>query len=153
MFRIGVDVGIGGALALLDDQFHCKEVLDMPVMALSGRKQQVNAAELAKILAKWRAKCDSGLTVYLERASAMPGQGVSSMFNFGVSYGIVQGIVGALQIPMILVSPVVWKKRAGLAGAPKDKSRTLGQQLYPGVDLHLKKHVGRADAILIARFS
>lgn len=150
--RCGIDCGISGALAWLDDNMRVCEVADMPVMMATKTRRQVNGAELAKILARWKLKSDTTLVAYLELVSAMPKQGVSSSFNFGVSFGIVQGILGALQIPMVLVTPAQWKKRAGLVGQPKDMARTFVQRLYPGVDLSLKKHVDRADAILIARY-
>src|SRR5690606_16808140 len=89
---------------------------------------------------------------YVERVSAMPGQGVSSMFNFGMGYGVIQGVLASLGIPYTLVTPQTWKKRAGLAGKDKDNARTLAQQLCPEAPLGRKKDIGRADAILIARF-
>ena len=82
----------------------------------------------------------------------MPGQGVASMFNFGMGYGIIQGVVSALGIPYELVTPQSWKKRAGLIGKDKDNARTMAQQLYPDAPLGRKKDIGRADALLIARF-
>jgi crossover junction endodeoxyribonuclease RuvC len=106
-------------------------------MALSQSKNQVNAAALATILRIDQKPC----TAYLEAVSAMPGQGVSSMFSFGTSYGIVQGVLAALGIPVVLVRPVVWKSRAGLKGANKDLARTLAQRLYPGADLSRKKDI------------
>lgn len=152
IYRIGIDPGLSGALVQLrnSDMAVC-DVADMPVMALTGKRNQVNAAELAKILRPW---AEDGVTAaYLEQVGAMPGQGVSSMFGFGTSYGIVQGVLAALQIPMVLVTPQGWKKRAGIPpGSDKDKARTLAQQLYPEAPLGRKKDIGRADAILIARF-
>ncbi len=150
MNRIGIDPGVMGALAMIDIWKQPQQVIDMPTMVLTGKRQQVNASELAKILDRWRKQTDC--IAYLERVSAMPGQGVSGMFNFGTSYGIVQGVLGALQIPMVLVSPVVWKRRAGLTGKPKDAARTLAQQLWPQASLGRKKDIGRADALLIAKF-
>jgi crossover junction endodeoxyribonuclease RuvC len=147
--RIGIDPGVSGAIAILDSE--SVTTFDMPTMT-SGKKQMVNAAELAKLLESYRRQREGGVCIYLEQVSAMPGQGVSSMFNFGVSFGIVQGITGALQIPMILVTPQSWKKRAGLLKKDKDAARTLAQQLYPAAPLGRKKDIGRADAILIARF-
>ena len=148
--RIGIDPGISGAMALLDDNLCWLQISSMPTMTM-GKRQVVNAAELAKQIKSWDNVFPK-LTVYLERVSAMPGQGVSGMFNFGVSYGIIQGIVGALQIPLVLVSPTIWKKRAGLIGKPKDAARALAKQLYPNAPLGLKKDIGKADALLIARF-
>lgn len=154
IMRIGIDPGVSGAIAFLNGTE--VEVVDMPVMLSSKNKSQVNAAELAKILKGWVYPTTLGdfynLSVYVERVGAMPGQGVVSMFNFGVSYGIILGVLGALQLPVILISPVKWKRRAGLIGKPKDYARTLAQQLYPGIELGRKKDIGRADALLIARF-
>lgn len=148
--KIGIDPGISGALALLEEDGTISDYVDMPVMALMGKRNQVNAAELGKIIKLWTNGISC--TAYLERVSAMPGQGVSSMFGFGVSYGIVQGVLAALGIPVVMVTPQCWKKRAGLTGKPKDMARTLAQQLYPLAELSRKRDIGRADAILIARF-
>jgi len=147
--KIGVDPGNTGAVAFLDDQLRCLAVYDMPTMAL-GKHQQVNAAELANII--HNGGNNENVTVYLEAVHSMPGQGVTSMFNFGMGYGVVQGVCGAFKYPLVLVRPNAWKKVAGLIGKPKEAARTLAQQLYPEQDLSLKKHVGRADALLIARF-
>lgn len=145
---IGIDPGNTGAIAFLDDD-GLINVEDMPLMA-NGKKKQVNAAELSKII--------SGMSVmeqphaYVEKVGAMPGQGVSSMFNFGMGYGVIQGVLAALEIPYTLVTPQRWKKAAGLIGKEKDNARTLAQQLYAEAPLGRKKDIGRADAILIARF-
>lgn len=147
--RIGVDPGISGAIAVLTYELKCVFLGDMPTMQLGARHTQVNAAALAKILNQYP---EPTTVVYLEQVGAMPGQGVTSMFNFGVSYGVVQGICAALNYPLILVRPSAWKKTASLIGKPKEAARTLAQQLYPEQELSLKKHVGRADALLIARF-
>ena len=148
MIRIGIDPGVNGAIAVLEDQ-QLIALFDMPVMNLSGKKQQVNAPKLAEIIGSGSPRADEA---YVEQVHSMPKQGVSSSFNFGVSYGVIMGVLGALQIPMVLVSPAVWKRRAGLTGKEKDASRTLAQQLYPAAPLGRKKDIGRADAILIARF-
>lgn len=150
-YRIGIDPGVSGAIALIGLHGELHHVFDMPTMTLTGTRQQVNAAELAKMLYPWKHYV--GMTAYLEQVSAMPGQGVSSMFGFGTSYGIVQGVLGALQIPVCLVTPQAWKKRAGIPPkSEKDKARAIAQQLYPQAPLARKKDIGRADAILIARF-
>ena len=144
--KIGIDPGVSGALALLDDNNKLIEVVDMPVMPFGKTKRQVNAAELGKILPT------KAVVAYLEQVSAFPGQGVTAMFNFGMSYGVIQGVLGALQIPVVFVTPQAWKKRAGLIGKNKDYARTLAQQLYPKANLSYKKNIGRAEAILIARY-
>ena len=152
MCRIGIDPGNSGAIALLNSRLECLHVEDMPVMALNGKKQQVNAVEVSRIFERWKNLSSEPLVAFVEAVNAMPGQGVSSMFNFGMGYGIIQGVLATERIPFILVRPNEWKKRAGLIHAEKDKARTVAQQLYPGVDLSRKKDIGKADAILIARF-
>lgn len=150
--RIGIDPGITGAVAILNDELQALDVHDMPTMQLGVNHQQVNAAALARIIEHWGTLNTKAPTVYLEQVGAMPGQGVTSMFNFGTSYGVVMGICAALGYPFVLVRPNAWKKLAGLISKPKDAARTLAQQLYPDVELARKKDVGRADALLIARF-
>lgn len=148
MIVVGIDPGNGGAIAFL----HGKHVtvVDMPLMA-NGKKQQVNPAELSKILVDNINVMEC--VVCIEKVSAMPGQGVSSMFNFGMGYGVIQGVVAALGYRYELITPQKWKKAAGLIGKEKDNARTLAQQLYPQAPLGRKKDIGRADAILIAHFS
>lgn len=151
---IGIDPGNTGAIAVLAEGGRLIAIHDMPLMA-NGKKQQVNPSELTNILREYltgRYELAVGPTVHLERVSAMPGQGVSSMFNFGMGFGVIQGVVAALGIPVKLVTPQSWKKRAGLIGKDKDNARTLAQQLYPSAPLGRKKDIGRADAILIAKF-
>jgi crossover junction endodeoxyribonuclease RuvC len=152
MMKCGADPGNTGAFVLLDDSLKVIDMVDMPVMSLGEHKQQVNAAELAKILKNWQDRFGK-YTVYLELVHTMPGQGISSSGNFMMGFGVIQGICGALQIPLVLVRPNAWKRTAGLIGKPKDACRTLMQQLYPEQELGLKKHIGRADALAIARFS
>ena len=150
--RIGVDIGLLGAIAVLEDDLSPVSIFDMPIMPM-GKHQQVHGSEVAKILApKVDFEGTMNTTCFIEQVSSMPGQGVVSMFNFGMSYGIVIGVCEALKIPVTFVRPNAWKKHAGLINKPKAAARTLAQLYYPGLDLSLKKHVGRADALLIARF-
>jgi crossover junction endodeoxyribonuclease RuvC len=151
---IGIDPGaVSGAVAALwadNREFFATD--DMPTM-VSGKHNMINPAALADLLqGYWGSSPDGIEMVYVERVSSMPGQGIASTFGFGVSFGIIQGVIAALQFPMTLVTPQAWKKRAGLLGKEKDEARTLMQRLYPKAPLSLKKHVGRADAIAIARF-
>jgi crossover junction endodeoxyribonuclease RuvC len=151
-YIIGVDPGISGALALLEEgTWKMADLVDMPVMPGTGTRQQVDGAQLATILRLWNqeglVKC-----CYLERAASMPDQSVVSMFSFGEGYGKVKGVLECLGIPYTLVTPQQWKKACGLIKQPKDKSRKIAQQLYQYAELDKKKYCGRADAILIARF-
>lgn len=146
-FVIGIDPGLSGAIALLRDGEYA-EVWDMPTMGRgSGNKQQINAAEVGKLL----RECPPCIA-WIEQVGAMPGQGVSSMFNFGKAAGAALGALGALQFPVREVGPVKWKREFGLIGKEKDMARTFAQQIMPTAPLSLKKHCGRADALLIARY-
>jgi len=161
MYVIGIDPGITGAVAFLPPPGNgvfgfAVNVIDLPVYQ-DGKHQMINAVKLASILRSWYQTpgldlLNTDIMVYVEQVSAMPGQGVAGMFNFGTSYGIILGVVGALGMPLTLVRPQAWKKRAGLLHREKDEARTLAQRLYPQIDLSRKKDIGRADAILIARF-
>jgi len=145
--RIGIDPGVGGAIAFLTDALEFIVVHEMPTMAHTGKRRQVNPAELANLLSRTPIQM-----AYVERVGSMPHQGVASSFNFGMSYGVIQGVLAALGIPMVLITPVTWKKKAGLIGKEKDAARTLAQQLYPQAPLGKKKDIGKADALLIARY-
>ncbi len=158
-YRIGIDPGITGAMALLEYNGEWPtlvEVTDMPVMTLTGKKQQVNAVEVANKLRHWLESPIFTTTqypvVFLEHVQAMPDQGTVSMFNFGMGFGMLQGVVAAMKLPMVLVRPNIWKKRAALLHTEKDAARTKAQQMFPKADLGRKKDIGRADAILIAVF-
>jgi crossover junction endodeoxyribonuclease RuvC len=153
--RIGIDVGNTGALALLNDKSNVVALVDMPIMALGKNKHQVNAVELARTIERWTTTFTTPylpITVFVEDVHTMPNQGVASSGNFMFGKGVIVGVVATLRLPMILVTPQSWKKRAGLIGKDKDYARTLAQQLYPTADLGRKKDIGRADALLIARY-
>lgn len=146
-FHLGVDPGLGGAIALIRDGEYA-EVWDMPTMGRgTGNKQQINPAAVAALL-RGCPPC----TAYVELVGAMPGQGVSSMFNFGKAAGAVLGALAALGFPVIEVTPQKWKREFTLIGKEKDMARTVAQQLMPTAPLSLKKHGGRADALLLALY-
>lgn len=145
---IGIDPGNTGAIAIMDADGRLHEVHDMPLMA-NGKKQQLNASEIRKIIDIYDP---IGTEVVIEKVSAMPGQGTASMFNFGMGFGVLQGVSMGLGFATHLVTPQAWKKHFTLIGKDKDNARTLAQQLYPDASLGRKKDIGRADAILIARF-
>src|SRR5690606_2041087 len=111
-----------------------------------------NPAEIGTIIRYINDMSRVRPTAYVEKVGAMPGQGVSSMFNFGMGVGVLQGVLAACGIPYFLVTPQSWKKRASLSGKDKDMARTMAQQLYPSASLGRKKDIGRADAMLIARY-
>ena len=146
--RIGIDPGLSGAIAALDDDDKPITVFDMPVMAQGRKGQQVNVVDLATSLSIY----PPDTTVVIEKVHSMPKQCVASSFRFGESFGAVKGVVAALKMPMIEVTPQAWKKRAGIIGMDKDYCRTLCIQQFPHLaeGLKRKKDCGRADAIMIA---
>ena len=126
----------------------------MPIMSEGKKnKNQLNSAQLVNIINKHILP--SGDTfVIVEQVSAMPGQGVTSMFNFGQTFGAIKGICAALSLPIFYVRPTKWKKHFELINASKDASRTKVIEMYPSISdrLRRKKDVNKADAILIARY-
>ena len=155
MLIIGIDPGIKGAICILKDGVVI-DVFDMPVMPVGKKnKSQVNGSQIYnEILKVTENKDKQDVKVVIEQVSAMPGQGVTSMFNFGQSYGVLKGIFSAMQIPMDFVSPVKWKKYFNLINTQKDSSRTKAIEFFPYISAKLsrKKDANKADAILIASF-
>lgn len=151
----GIDPGQSGAVAVLVDGAFA-EFVDMPTMPRPAGGHQIAAAELARTLRDIRQRhAGADVTAVLEAVSAMPGQGVSSMFRFGEGFGVIQGVLGALAIPVVLVHPARWKKSMGLTGREKDVARTVAMQRFPraAAQLARKKDIGRADALLIAAWA
>ena len=127
----------------------------MPVMTEGKKnKKQVNSAQIYNEFLKRINNKDDEIRVVIEQVSAMPGQGVTSMFNFGQSYGILKGICSAMQLPMFFVRPAKWKKYFNLINSQKDASRTRAIEIFPyfSTQLSKKKDSNKADAILIASF-
>ena len=155
MLIIGIDPGISGSICFFEDG-KIIDVLEMPTM-IDGKKnkKQVNGAQIYnEISTKIRGIEKQNLRVIIEQVSAMPGQGVTSMFNFGQSFGILKGICSAMQLPMYFVRPAKWKKYFGLIKSEKDASRTKAIEMFPyfSSQLSKKKDSNKADAILIASF-
>ena len=153
MIIIGVDPGISGAISILENK-KIIEVYDTPTM-IEGKKnkRQINGAQVANII-KERINKEKEVVVVVEHVNAMPGQGVTSMFNFGQSFGVIKGICAALNLPIYFVRPTKWKKHFNLIKTNKDASRTKVIEAYPEISskLHRKKDSNRADAILIALY-
>ena len=155
MYIIGVDPGISGAISFLDDGV-ILDVIDMPSMADGKKnKRQVNGSQIFnEIKNRTKSVQKQKVCVVIEHVSAMPGQGVTSMFNFGQSFGVIKGICAAMQLPMFLVRPAKWKKYFNLLKTEKDASRTKVIEIFPKISHRLsrKKDINKADAILIASF-
>ena len=150
---IGIDPGLSGAIAVL----HNKKVInlyDMPVMAEGKKnKRQLNSSQLVNILTD-NINGDEEVIVVVEQVNAMPGQGVTSMFNFGQTFGAIKGVCAALKLPIFFVRPSKWKKHFELINSSKDASRTKVIEMYPTLSSQLakKRDVNKSDAILIAKF-
>ena len=147
---IGIDPGLSGAVVVLLDARNIS-IFDMPTMTVerNGKaKRQVSATELAEIIFNFK---NDDTHVYVEKVSAMAGQGVTSVFSFGRSFGMIEGILAAFKLPVTYVAPATWVKAVG-RGQGKDASRARAMELFPNnqADFKLKKWDGRADAALIA---
>ena len=150
---IGIDPGLSGGIAVLDD-LKIFDVYDMPIMSEGKKnKNQLNSAQLVNIIKK-NIISNEDTFLIVEQVSAMPGQGVTSMFNFGQTFGSIKGICAALNLPIFFVRPAKWKKHFDLINSSKDASRTKVIEMYPSISPRLskKKDVNKADAILIARY-
>ena len=153
MIIFGIDPGLSGAIAVLENN-KVLNMFDMPVMSEGKKnKRQLNSAHLVKLL-KDNLIDGREASVVVEQVNAMPGQGVTSMFNFGQTFGAIKGICAALNLPIFFVRPSKWKKHFNLINAQKDSSRTKAIEMYPSLseELSRKKDVNKADAILIARY-
>ena len=155
MLIIGIDPGISGSICFLQDG-KIVDVVEMPTMTEGKKnKKQVNGSQIVnEILEKIKELDKREIKVVIEQVSAMPGQGVTSMFNFGQSFGILKGICSSMQLPMYFVRPAKWKKYFNLINSEKDASRTRAIEISPyfSNQLSRKKDSNKADAILIASF-
>tara|TARA_Y100000590_G_scaffold355428_1_gene409182 strand:+ start:313 stop:807 length:495 start_codon:yes stop_codon:yes gene_type:complete len=155
MFIIGIDPGISGAICFFE-QGEVKDIIEMPSMADGKKnKRQINGPQIFnEIESRIKDKSKTNISVVVEQVSAMPGQGVTSMFNFGQSFGVIKGICSAMQLPIHFVRPTKWKKYFNLIKTEKDASRTKAIEIFPYISSKLsrKKDCNKADAILIASF-
>ena len=155
MLIIGIDPGISGSICFLEDGI-IKDVLEMPTMTEGKKnKKQVNGSQIFnEISFRIKTHEKKNIKVVIEQVSAMPGQGVTSMFNFGQSFGILKGICSAMQLPIYFVRPAKWKKYFNLINSEKDASRTRAIEIFPyfSSNLSKKKDSNKADAILLASY-
>ena len=155
MLIIGIDPGITGAICFFEDG-EIKDVIEMPNMADGKKnKRQINGSQIFnEISVRIKDISKKEVLVVMEQVSAMPGQGVTSMFNFGQSFGVIKGICSAMQLSVHFVRPAKWKKYYSLIKCEKDASRTKVIEIFPYISSQLskKKDSNKADAILIASF-
>ena len=155
MLIIAIDPGISGSLCFFEEG-KINDIIEMPNMAAGKKnKRQVNGAQIYnEISLRIKNFQKEDIKVVIEQVSAMPGQGVTSMFNFGQSFGVLKGICSAMQLPMYFVRPAKWKKYFNLINTKKDASRTKAIEIFPYISSQLskKKDANKADAILLASF-
>ena len=155
MIIIGIDPGISGSICFFEDG-KITDVIEMPTMTEGKKnKKQINGSQVYnEILKRINRFEKKDIRVIVEQVSAMPGQGVTSMFNFGQSFGILKGICSAMQLPIYFVRPAKWKKYFNLINSEKDASRARAIEIFPyfSSQLSKKKDANKADAILIASF-
>ena len=157
MIYIGIDPGLNGAIASLDIENGELLIYDMPTLEVKRNnkvKHEVSPQGLADIFGPSDIPVEKVRGVVLERVGAMPGQGVSSVFSFGRSVGIVEGVLAALGLSVTIVQPQAWQKAASVRGG-KDGSRQRAMELFPkeAKTFARKKDDGRADAALMAWYA
>ena len=155
MFIIGIDPGISGAICFFSDG-KIIDVIEMPTMTEGKKnKKQVNGNQLFNEIKSHLSTTDQEeACVVVEHVTAMPGQGVTSMFNFGQSFGVIKGICSAMQLPIHFIRPTKWKKYFNLINTSKDASRSRAIEIFQKISekLKRKKDSNKADAILIASY-
>lgn len=148
MITIGIDPGISGGIAALDVTGDIVTLADLPIIR-DHKLAWVDGSELQSIiLAALRGRTGRA---FVERVSSMPAQGIASAFQFGVGFGSILSVLQALHISIELITPAVWKKSYGLS---RDKRASLDKArlMFPSAELHLAKHDGRAEALLLAEY-
>jgi crossover junction endodeoxyribonuclease RuvC len=144
----GIDPGLSGAVAFIrpNAAYPANHIAVFDAPLIGGEFDGVAFAQLLN-----ERLPD---LVAIEHAFSRPGQGVASTFKFGKTFGQALGVIQTLKLRYELVSPAVWKKYFKITpNSPKDASRLVCKRLYPNADIPLKKHHGRADAILIAHYA
>lgn len=154
MIHVGIDCGLRGAIAAVNDK---GEVLSLCPMPIAGK--EICPHGIAQAL--YQIFYEEPGQVYIEKAQAMSKQGVSSMFTYGTGFGYIIGVCAAMAYPMILVPPRQWQKLmhagADQSADPKDRSMQVALRLFPEVDFKAtsrckKLHDGLIDAVLIADY-
>ena len=153
MIYIGIDPGLSGAIAFLDVEKGHLSVVDMPTFEVqrNGKvKREVSPHGVAAVL----SLSQNVSAVVLERVGAMPGQGVTSVFSFGRSVGVIEGVLAAEHLAVSIVTPQAWQKAAGVRGG-KDGARQRACELFPNYAglFARKKDDGRADAACMAWYA
>lgn len=160
-YHIGIDPGINGGVSVISDRGLLGLVMDMPTMQMSEKKREIDAKELSYVLEQFThrtSRMDCAGYVYLEIVHAMPGNGVSGMFSFGMNYGAIRAACQITGFIIVGVTPQKWKKHFNLIGEDKKEAGTRIVELYPNEKASFytprgRLFDGRADAALIARYA
>ena len=149
MMIVGIDPGASGALAFFNMEAGTIKIVDMPIIEIErgGKtKREISPHFVAAAIRDFKPN-----VAWIEKVGAMPGQGVSSMFQFGRGVGLVEGVLAGLNVPLNYVTPQAWQKAVSVRGG-KDGSRLRAVELFPAYAslFRLKKWDGRSDAALIA---
>ena len=152
-FVIGIDPGASGAVAILERDGSLVQVFEMPAVEVKVGKAMKRRVSPEMLAAELRLYNVSGTVAFIEQVAAMPGQGVSSMFAFGESFGLAKGVLAGLAIPVQTVLPGKWKRALAL-NAGKDASRAKAAALWPqhAGEFRRVKDDGKAEAALIAHW-
>lgn len=153
---LGIDPGLSGAMALLSFEGELNSVIDMPTLGTTATRRVLDEHRILEFLRFAQEIAPGGpLRAVVERAMVMPGQGSSSGLKIGTGYGILLGMLSALSISRVIVTPQVWQK-AMLGQCPKgtskDRARARAQELFPKADLGKRKSQDRSDALLLALY-
>jgi len=151
MLIVAIDPGLTGAIGFLRDGIYVA-VEDMPVVLKgAGSVKSEVSPQGIKTLIRERLQPGETVVAVIEKVGAMPGQGVSSVFSLGDSYGAARAVLATASFELVQVHPATWKKYFKLT-SDKELSRALATRMFPAAPLHLKKHDGRAEALLLARW-
>jgi crossover junction endodeoxyribonuclease RuvC len=149
----GIDPGLTGAIAVLQGDGTLIDVKDLPIVRHKNGLGWVDGSALQSYLIH-HCGGPEPCHIIIEHVSSFPGQGISSAFQFGVVFGSILGTCQARHIPLHLVRPHVWKKHHRLNGIEKKKRKAAAlahaRLLWPTAELHLARHDGRAEALLVA---
>jgi len=152
---LGIDPGLSGALALLDDHGRILELIDMPTLVVTKTRRRIDALAIVETVDLWATLHGPAINATIEQASIRPNQGASSGFKTGSGFGILLGILTAMLVPYEIISPQRWQKAMlGVVekGTAKDRARAHAQQLFPKADLGKRKSQDRSDALCIALY-
>jgi len=153
MIVLGIDPGLKGAIASLDDRGLYVDAIFMPTLQEKKGKKLHNRIDGWKIAHYLSGGANPmAFIAGIEAVHSMPGQGVSSSFNFGKGAGVIEGILTALQINFKEITPQSWKKYFGLS-SDKNDSRLMASQLWPNLSFSRVKDEALAEALLIAEFT